>query len=132
MSDLLPPGFMKPLQKPKKERDTAKKVMKSRGYDPVSSLVDQHERLLEEDRYWCSVRDGTLVPVKGNGRTVRYSALAHTAILKQIQDVADRLLRYHYARVPEGDAAERGNTSPAPFIVQLEQGDYHVINGGDD
>jgi hypothetical protein len=132
--DLLPPGVR--AQKMQKKRITpAQKKMKKRNYDPIDGMIDQYERLKKEDEYHCAVRDGTLVKVGANGRPARYSAVAHAAVLAQLSKVHESLLRYNYARVSESVAVENtssGNGSPAPFLVQLSEDDYHVIAGDAD
>jgi hypothetical protein len=134
--DLLPPGVRDGYggtQKMQKKRITpAQKKMKKRNYDPIDGMIDQYERLKKEDEYHCAVRDGTLVKVGASGRPVRYSAVAHAAVLAQLSKVHESLLRYNYARVSESVAVENnssGNGSPVPFLVQLSEDDYHVIAG---
>ena len=128
IGNLLPPGYEKPLQRTKKV--TAKKKMAKRSFDPVDALLDNYERLLKEDAYWTSIREGSEVHLKkGSGHKIRYSAVTHAAILAQISKIGETLLRYGYARVPENEPEEQHVSQP--FIVSLTDDSFHVINEDD-
>jgi len=132
MSIPTPPGYVKPLQRKKKVTEkNAKKKMHKRNFDPIDALVDNYERLLKEDEYWCAIRDGSMEAyIKKHNRSlkaVRYSAVTHAAILAQISKIGESLLRYGYGRVPENEPEEKAVL--APFIVNLDDGDFHEING---
>ena len=128
MTNIMPPNYVKPLQKvsARKSAKSAKEKMANRQYDPMDAMVDLYERLVDEDRVMCAVRDGTLVKLGQNGKTLRYSSMAHAALLAQIQRVHADLLRYGYARVPERDADMDVDNSP--FIIELEGEEVRIIN----
>jgi uncharacterized protein YciW len=130
--EIIPPGFRQgKIQKKKKL--PAQKKMKARGYDPIDGLVDQYERLRKEDEFYTALRDGTLVKANPNGTLMRYSGVAHAAILAQLSRVHESLLRYNYARVPETVDLSSGDEklTIAPFVVNLSSGKTHVISEGE-
>jgi len=128
MTEIMPPTYVKPLQKVSLRKGgskAAKDKMHGRNYDPVDAMVDLYERLVDEDRIMCAVRDGSLVKLTEAGPKQRYSSMAHAALLAQIQRVHADLLRYGYARVPENQAI---TPDRSPFIIELEGDEVRVIN----
>ncbi len=79
--------------------------LKKLGFDPIEKLVNLYNKLEKENEFYCKLREvGQLEQIDNNGdtvRTIRYSHIAHTNILSQLEKVSSQLLRYRYARVPE-------------------------------
>jgi hypothetical protein len=98
------------------------------GFDPIQELVQLYRQLQNEDKIMCAVRDGTRVSLTEEGRTVRYSAVAHVALMGQLEKIANDLVRYGYGRVPETVNVE-DKRSPASIVVHLtKKGEEHLIN----
>lgn len=72
-------------------------------FDPLEAMVKLYDKLLEEEKIYCTIRDGKrhMVTQDGKVRSVKYSAVSHASILSQLEKVAADLLRYKYGRVPE-------------------------------
>jgi len=125
----MPPGYVKPLQKVSKKKSTksARDKMHTRQYDPVDALIDLYERLVDEDRLMCAIRDGSVVQLTEAGTKQRYSSMAHAALFAQIQKIHSDLLRYGYARVPER-IDDNEDRQRSPFIIELDGSEVQVIN----
>jgi len=107
-------GAIRAPNKTKKTDDSVNRLKKL-GFEPIEQLVLLHERLEREHEYHCSLRDGTNTgPVR-----VRYSLVAHTALLSQLEKVASQLLRYRWARVSETVVLDTGEL-PA-FNIHLHE-----------
>ena len=91
------------IKRPGKVESRAK--LKKLGFDPIEKLVNLYNKLEQENEFYCKLREvGQLQELDNMGepiRTVRYSHIAHTNILSQLEQVSSQLLRYRYARVPE-------------------------------
>ena len=131
MTDIMPPGYVKPLQRTRsKIAKRATDKMNSRGYDPIDGQLDLYDRLIDEDRVMCAIRDGSLVKITPSGPTQRYSSMAHAAILAQINKLHGDLLRFGYARVSETVIEQKAVRSP--LVIELEGDDVRIINDEQD
>jgi hypothetical protein len=96
--------------------------LKQLGFDPIERLVNLYARLEEEDEYWQTLKQYTSVAeTSRTGKTIKkvhkYSGVAHSAVLAQMEKVANDLMRYCYGRVPETVNVNAVNTKP--MIVNL-------------
>ena len=96
------------------------------AYDPIEKMVQLYERLVDEEALWARVRSGietTLITGDdGKIRSIRYSAVAHAAVLAQMNKVNSDLLRYGYGRVPETVNFDTPALPPM-FIQLVEEGE---------
>lgn len=131
MTEIMPPGHVQPLQrvsyKNQAKRKSNKDLMHRRGYDPMHALIDLYERLTAEDAYWCALRDGSLIKMTAEGPNVRYSGMAHQAILAQINKVHADLLKYGYLQLQPGTGDDAARS---PITIELE-GEEVMAVGGD-
>jgi len=106
------------------------KRLKKLGYDPLKAQVALHKRLIIEDNFWTAVRHGDIkgivdcqmalgVDVDNVDKIPRYSSVMHVAVLSGLNKVANDLLRYGYARVPEGDSIGSGLEKLPPLQITL-------------
>ena len=112
----------------------------SLGFDPLESMVHLYKRLMEEDEYWLSLRkQGTInyvnnLPTGVKKRTVKYSSVAHAATLANMGKVANDLMRYKYARVPEVNEVPTAKSELNVFLTDIdddssiEDGEYEELD----
>ena len=101
-------------------------VLKTRGFDPINALVDQYETLRKELIYHDKVRDGKIIPLTATGKERRYDSEAHMAVFNLLVQIGDKLLRYGYGRVPEGNV--EGPVKPSTLVIKLNrEGDEFVV-----
>ncbi|MDH5182251.1 MAG: hypothetical protein OEX12_00040 [Gammaproteobacteria bacterium] len=90
-------------------------------FDPLEKQVMLYRRLVKEDEWWENLKAGTsVVDVDADGKkkkTLRYSGIAHAAILAQMQKIGNDLMRYGYGRVPENVGS--GLEAPPPLQIGL-------------
>jgi len=87
-----------------------KNKLEQLGFDPMEKLVAVYNRLEREDIMLTKIRDADEVHMVKDGKKVgkkRYSSVAHTTVLGHMKDIGTDLLRYKYARVPEGEGVEK-------------------------
>jgi len=101
--------------------------LKVLGFDPLANLVNVYGKLTQEIEYWEKIRDGHLVQVTNTGKTRSYNAEAHMSCFEKLINVNKELMRYGYARVPEGSDPHR---PPAPpLVINLtKEGETFTIN----
>jgi len=71
------------------------------GFDPIQALADKFHDLQCEIEYQEKLKKNLIVPLTNTGKVVNYYADHHLSLLNSQINVADKLLRYKYARVPE-------------------------------
>jgi|SaaInl4_135m_RNA_FD_contig_71_898004_length_16358_multi_5_in_0_out_0_1 hypothetical protein len=96
------------------------------GFDPIERLVNMYDLLEKEHKYWLELRESGLSivrldtigePIKKKGK-IRYSGVAHAAVLAQMAKVCNDLLRYSYGRVP--DTLPNGGDKASPLVINLK------------
>lgn len=106
--------------------------LKELGFDPIGALVDKYKELEYECKRQEEIRNGTLVDINpATGKVRSYYVDGHMSIIdKQIQ-IADKLLRYKYGRVPEVEEKEE---SKSALIINLtpKGGEFSINNAQDD
>lgn len=105
----------RPLYQAGSKRSRA--VLRDLGFDPITALVEQYRELEEELRYHEALRAGTIVQLSEKGNPLRYRWEPHMKCYELLQAIGDKLLRYGYGRVPEGD--DLSNRRPAPMIIEM-------------
>ena len=101
--------------------------LKELQFDPIGELVSIYEKLVEEIRRQEQIRDGTLVEKSASGHVRHYRPDTHQQMYDRLINIAEKLLRYGYGRVPEV-AAPTAEKAP-PLIVNLsKEGDVYTIN----
>jgi len=98
---------------------TAKRKLASKKFDPMTKLINLYERLEKEDEFHKTVRESNRVvqldPDTGKPKkTLRYSAVAHTAIFSQMKDIGTTLLPYVY------DKEEKSLVEVPPLNITLQ------------
>jgi hypothetical protein len=101
--------------------------LKDLKFDPMQRVVDNYKRLEGELAWWEGIRDGTIVSLLASGKERSYSFDAHMRIFEQLNNVADRLMRYAYGRVPETQITE--NRGRVPFVINLSNGSKKTDEG---
>jgi len=90
-------------------------------FDPIEKLVMLYKKLEEEDKWYVELRKATSVKVLGKDgkpqKTLRYSAVAHSTVLAQLEKIGNDLLRYGYGRVSE--TVNVNNQNPSPLLINL-------------
>jgi len=89
------------------------------GFDPLQELVQLYRKLQDEDTLMCALRDGVYVPLNEYANPIRYSYVAHTNLLSQLEKVASQLMRYGYSRVSETVIIEEKPVDP--LIINLDR-----------
>lgn len=102
-------------------------AMDKLGYDPITELLNNRERILVQIQYYEDWRTGKLVPLDRNCKEKAYFPKEHMLLFDKLTKIDEALLRYRYARVPEPDNVEK--THASSLIVNLtHKGNQHVIN----
>jgi hypothetical protein len=97
------------------------------GFDPIEQLVDKYLKLEAELAYQEAIRDGSIVPLRADGKIRAYNPEVHMAIYDKLNAVSDKLMRYKYGRVPETAIVE--NREKPPLVINLsKEGEQYVIN----
>ena len=116
--------------------ERSKDKLRTLRYDPIEKLVNEHnyytELLTREEK----VRDGLIVNLNPNtGKVLIWRPDFMMKLLELRQNVADKLLRYGYGRVPETNTLET-QTIPPLIINTTKKGEvYHtgeVIDNDED
>jgi hypothetical protein len=96
-------------------------------FDPIEELVLQYRAIEGEIRYQELIRSGQITELRQDGKPKAYNADRHLALYDRLANIADKLLRYGYGRVPE---LTNINDGPKPtFVVNLTRpGEQYVIN----
>jgi hypothetical protein len=116
----------------KKRVMSAMAKMSSSGFDPLTKLMNLYASLEAEDAYWCDVRDGAVVVYDGETKKqLKYSSMAHQAVLAQMATIGIQLMRFKYARVSEAQTAV-GTKKSSPLKISLTGGKTFVLNPDDE
>jgi len=101
-------------------------------FDPIAELVKNYHKLEAEIEYQEGLRSGEIVEVSSStGKLRSYYAPTHHSLYDKLITVAEKLLRYSYGRIPEGD--EKKVEHAAAFIVNLtKKGEQYVLGGGEE
>ena len=80
------------------------------------------------------IRTGEFVTLNadGNSRVIKYSGVAHAAILAQLQKVCSDLMRYKYGRVPETVELEIKEAQGLTINLSRDDASYKQLIGDDD
>jgi hypothetical protein len=108
------------------------RTLNDMGFDPLRKLVEKYEELEEESDYQKKLRSGEVTQFNAQGKVVSfYADNLNTIHDKQIK-IAETLLRYKYARVPETQVIEGGETKGnSSLIINLtKKGDQYRLNQG--
>jgi len=102
------------------------------GFDPIGELVMLYRQLQNEDKLMCALRDGTHVPLNPEGKSVRYSYVAHMTLLSQLEKISSQLLRYGYGRVPETINIEEKTNDPLIINLVMDKEEEGYLISDDD
>ena len=94
-------------------------ILEALHFDPIGEMVSQYEKLQEELEIQEKWRDGEIVKLYASGRVMPYNAEVHQKIYDQLQKITNDLMRYAYARVPEGNDAEAKPVQP--LVINLSE-----------
>jgi len=89
--------------------DASVKKLRQLGFDPMEALVQAYEEIDLECKAQADIRDKKLVRLRGDGKPKAYDADFHMACIERRSTIADKLLRYKYARVPENESDDTTN-----------------------
>jgi hypothetical protein len=100
-------------------------------FDPIEELVLSYRKLEAEIRYQELIRDGQIVELRTDGKPRAYNPDRHLELYDKLTNIADKLLRYGYGRVPEIQAAAA--PPKQALIVNLTRpGQKYIINAEDE
>jgi hypothetical protein len=102
------------------------KRLEELGFDPIQEMVNTYDKLLGELEYQEGMRMGTVVEVRGDGKARAYRAEIHHALYDRLTNIAEKLVRYGYGRVPEGIVVDP-STIP-PLRIELTDKTAIIVN----
>lgn len=113
------------------------RVLRNLRFDPITALVEQYRSLEKELNHHEGVRNGTVVKLSHTGKEQRYDSEAHMKCYELLIKVGGDLVRYGYARLPEGVIENPGRLptlvinlpdkehpfiiSQIPSVIELEE-----------
>lgn len=101
--------------------------MKYLKFDPIGELVKKYRELDAELAHQQKLRSGDLVELNASGKPRNFNPLIMMDIYEKQINVAEKLLRYRYGRVPEGETIQPDR--PSALIVNLtKKGETYVVN----
>ena len=87
-------------------------------FDPIQELVEIYRKLQVEVEYQEHLRARKIVEISNaQGKERAYYAPTHHAIYDRLINIGEKLLRYAYGRVPEGEDGIRAQATS--FVVNL-------------
>ena len=101
-------------------------VLKANNFDPIGKLIELYHKMVDEVKFWEDIRDGKKVVLDYYEKPLRYSADMHANAQNILMNISDKLLRYGYGRVPEGNI--EGPVKPSTLVIKLNrEGDEFVV-----
>lgn len=91
--------------------------LESLKFDPIGELVDSYHKTCDEITIQEALRDGTLQELKADGKPKAFYMDNLLRLMEMKINIADKLLRYGYGRVPETVVEEK--QAPPSFVFQL-------------
>ena len=92
------------------------------GFDPLEALVEAYHEIDAECKMQSKIRDKELVRLKADGKAAQYSADFHMQCIERRSNIADKLTRYGYARVPETTDLNIGLPSLSINLTDTNEG----------
>ena len=105
----------------------SEKRLKKLGFDPLDKLVDVYRKLEAECLYYENWKSKKLVPLSQKGNELSYPAAIHLDVIDKMGQVADKLMRYGYARISETLQVEAKATS-ALIVNTTRKGETYIVN----
>lgn len=110
--------------------ERSKERLRVLGYDPIGELVATYHEILKLIELEYKYRDKEIVRLNAAGKEVNWYPDMLEKLLDKKINIADKLLRYGYGRVPETQMIEE-KQMPAFIVHTTKQGAvYHT--GGED
>lgn len=101
--------------------------LKILNFDPIGELVHKYRDLEKELERQKQIRNGEVVELTAAGKPKSHNPEIMLAIYDKQVNIAEKLLRYRYGRVPEVDDGRVA--PPAALIVNLtKKGETYVVN----
>jgi hypothetical protein len=101
--------------------------LKYLGYDPIGELVKKYKELDVELAHQQKLRSGEIVELNAYGKPRNFNPQVLMEIYDKQINIAEKLLRYRYGRVPEGELPNYDR--PSSLIVNLtKKGESYVVN----
>lgn len=95
-------------------------------FDPIGELVKKYRELDGELDRQRQIRSGDIVELTPYGKVRNFNPNIMTSIYEQQIGIAEKLLRYRYGRVPEGEIIQKPTS---PLVVNLtKKGETYVVN----
>jgi hypothetical protein len=95
-------------------------------FDPIYELVTKYREIEKQIEFYNDWRDNIIVPLTSTGKTRTYNQEIHMNLYDKLTNVAEKLLRYGYGRVPE--LHEESVQERVPLIINLsKEGDTYII-----
>jgi hypothetical protein len=113
----------------KYSRESVAKLEKL-GCDPIAELVELHKKFVKEitrQEDLQAKKDAGLSALTKDGKTVGYSAMAHSNLLAADQKLLNDLVPYRYAKIPV-EVAIQDNALPPIMIELTADGDVYEID----
>lgn len=98
-------------------------------FDPIERLVATYIKLEDEIDRQERLRSGALKELMGNGKQRSYRQEDHFALYDKLINISEKLLRYRYGRVPEGDNQDKIRKAGALVVHLTKKDGVHQING---
>jgi hypothetical protein len=100
------PGY--PVGKPQYRSGAVRSVsrLKNLGFDPIGELVERYRALETDINNYRKIRSGELIEYLNNGKPRAFSYEVLLMMEDKLIQIADKLLRYGYGRVPESGIQE--------------------------
>jgi hypothetical protein len=108
------------------EKILAVRRMHFLNYDPLEKLIQTSMKLDVLEEEMNDMRIGNLTKVNSDGSTIRYSPRLHVELHDRSIKIAEALMRYKYARVPEGSDP---GAPPPPMKIMLTDNDDTFTQG---
>lgn len=86
------------------------------GFDPIEAMVKKYNLMVIELECQKQIKDGTLVRLTASGQEKAYSPHFHMELAEKASNLAEKLMRYGYARVDEGKDSGKNTTPPSLHI----------------
>lgn len=104
----------------------SQKKLRDLGFDPIEALVNDYHAINKLIKIEEDVRDGKIVRLSSKGNVLTWYPDTLTRLVEQRTQVADKLLRYNYGRVPETVINEHNIVPPMRIQLTEDNESYHT------
>jgi hypothetical protein len=101
------------------------------NFDPIGELVGKYHEIQELIKTELRYQSGELVALRADGKEKKWTPHLLMELYKMQSEIADKLLRYGYGRVPEVNIQEDRKLPPM-LIQTTAKGEIYHTSGEDD